>query len=163
MQALITLGSNIDRERNMQDALTRLEQHPELRVLAVSPVYITPAIGRDGERALQPAFANAAVRVETALDPVTLRERLRGLESAMGRVRTADKFAPRPIDLDIALYGDTVVEVGGKSIPDPDVLRFAHVAVPLADVAGEWIHPQTGQQLAHIAARHQMQEMERIS
>ncbi len=74
----------------------------------------------------------------------------------MGRVRTADKFAPRPIDLDIAFYGDRVLEVAGKVIPDPDVLRFAHVAAPLADVAGDWIHPQTGQTLAEIAAQHSM-------
>ena len=156
MQVLITLGSNINREQNVDEALARLEQQPDLQILAVSPVYVTKAIGADGNVAAQPAFSNAAICAETELDPFTLRGKLRALEAAMGRVRTADKFAPRPIDLDIAFYGDRVLEVAGKVIPDPDVLRFAHVAVPLADVAGDWIHPQTGQTLAEIAARHSM-------
>jgi 2-amino-4-hydroxy-6-hydroxymethyldihydropteridine diphosphokinase len=156
MQVLITLGSNINREQNVNEALARLEQQPDLHILAVSPIYVTQAVGADGKAAAQPAFSNAAICVETELDPFTLRGKLRALEAAMGRMRTADKFAPRPIDLDIAFYGDRVLEVAGKVIPDPDVLRFAHVAVPLADVAGDWIHPQTGQTLAEIAARHSM-------
>jgi len=160
MQVLITLGSNINREQNVVEALARLEQQPDLKILAVSPVYVTQAVGADGKSAAQPAFSNAAICAETELDPFTLRGTLRALEAAMGRVRTADKFAPRPIDLDIAFYGDRVLEVAGKVIPDPDVLRFAHVAVPLADVAGGWVHPQTGQTLAEIAARHSHQEME---
>lgn len=156
MQVLITLGSNINREKNVHEALARLEQQPDVEILAVSPVYVTQAISADGKAAAQPAFSNAAICAETELDPFTLRSKLRALEAAMGRVRTADKFAPRPIDLDIAFYGDRVLEVAGKVIPDPDVLRFAHVAAPLADIAGDWIHPQTGQTLAEIAAQHSM-------
>lgn len=161
MQVLITLGSNIDREWNVHEALRQLERQPALRILAVSPVYVTSAVGPDGEFTAQPAFSNAAICAETELDPFTLRGHLRALEAAMGRVRTPDKFAPRPIDLDIAFYGDQVVEVAGKTIPDADVLRFAHVAVPLADVAGDWVHPQTGQTLAEIAAKHLPQRMEK--
>jgi 2-amino-4-hydroxy-6-hydroxymethyldihydropteridine diphosphokinase len=156
MKVLITLGSNINREQNVDEALMRLEQQPDLQILAVSPIYVTQAVGADGKVVAQPTFSNAAICVETELDPFTLRGKLRALEATMGRVRTADKFAPRPIDLDIAFYGDRVLEVAGKVIPDPDVLRFAHVAVPLADVAGEWIHPQTGETLAEIAARYSM-------
>lgn len=160
MEILITLGSNIDRERNIQRALAELERHPRLRVLAVSPVYVTPALGADGQPSAQADFANAAVRAETDLEPAALRQVLRAIESAMGRVRTEDKFAPRPIDLDLAFYGREVIETGGRPLPDPDVLRFAHVAVPLADVAGEWVHPQTGQTLAEIAAALTNQKVE---
>ncbi|MCS6828930.1 MAG: 2-amino-4-hydroxy-6-hydroxymethyldihydropteridine diphosphokinase [Caldilinea sp.] len=152
MEVLITLGSNIDREHNIQRALAELERHPRLRVLAVSPVYVTPALGADGRPSGQPDFANAAVRAETNMEPAELRQALRAIESAMGRVRTEDKFAPRPIDLDLAFYGREVIETASRSLPDPDVLRFAHVAVPLADIAGEWVHPQTGRTLAEIAA-----------
>jgi 2-amino-4-hydroxy-6-hydroxymethyldihydropteridine diphosphokinase len=160
MEVLITLGSNIDRERNIQRALAELERHPRLRVLAVSPVYVTPALGADGQPSGQADFANAAVRAETDLEPAALRQALRAIESAMGRVRTQDKFAPRPIDLDLAFYGREIIETEGRSLPDPDVLRFAHVAVPLADVAGEWVHPQTGQTLAEIAAALTNQKVE---
>ncbi|MEJ5249511.1 MAG: 2-amino-4-hydroxy-6-hydroxymethyldihydropteridine diphosphokinase [Caldilinea sp.] len=162
MEVLITLGSNIDRERNIQRALAELERHPRLRVLAVSPVYVTPALGADGQPSGQADFANAAVRAETDLEPAALRQALRAIESAMGRVRTEDKFAPRPIDLDLAFYGREIIETEGRSLPDPDVLRFAHVAVPLADVAGEWVHPQTGQTLAEIAAALTNQKVETI-
>ncbi|WP_298981940.1 2-amino-4-hydroxy-6-hydroxymethyldihydropteridine diphosphokinase [Caldilinea sp.] len=160
MEVLITLGSNIDRERNIQRALAELERHPRLRVLAVSPVYVTPALGADGQPSGQADFANAAVRAETDLEPAALRQALRAIESTMGRVRTQDKFAPRPIDLDLAFYGREIIETEGRPLPDPDVLRFAHVAVPLADVAGEWVHPQTGQTLAEIAAALTNQKVE---
>jgi len=163
MQVLITLGSNIDRERNIQRALAELERHPQLRVLAVSPVYITPAIGADGQPSAQPDFANAAVLAETDLDPAALRQALRAIESAMGRVRTTDKFAARPIDLDLAFYGQEIIEVAGKQLPDPDVLRFAHIAIPLADIAGEWVHPQSGRTLAEIAADLMNRQMENHS
>lgn len=162
MQVLITLGSNIDREQNIDEAIAQLEQSSALRILAVSPVYVTPAVGPDGERTAQAAFSNAAIRAETGLDPTALRDALRTLEAAMGRVRTSDKFVPRPIDLDIAFYGEEMTEVAGKTIPDGDVLRFAHVATPLADVAGGWVYPQTGQTLAEIAACYSIEKMEKI-
>jgi len=161
MQVLIALGSNIDRERNMAAAIDRLRAHPAIDVLAVSSVYTTAPIGRDGAVTEQPVFANAAVRVETDLTAGNLRRELRAIETSLGRMRTADKFAPRPIDLDIALYGSEVLEIDGHHIPDRDVLRFAHVAIPLADIAGDWIHPETGQSLAAIAAPMHTQELER--
>ncbi len=64
-----------------------------------------------------------------------------------------DKFAPRPLDLDIALFGDRVINDPRLTVPDPDILTRAHVALPLADLAPEWVHPSTGQTLAQIAAR----------
>lgn len=68
----------------------------------------------------------------------------------MGRVRSEDKYAPRPIDLDIVLFENYIGEIAGSAIPDPDLLRFAHVAVPCAEAAPDWIHPLTGQTLATI-------------
>ncbi len=82
-----------------------------------------------------------------------LRSVLRDIEASLGRVRTADKFAPRPIDLDIALFGQLVVDLEGSPIPDPDLAPLPHVALPLADIAPEWILPATGETLAQIAAR----------
>jgi len=80
--------------------------------------------------------------VETDLDPHELKAVLRGIEAELGRVRTDDKYAPRPIDLDIALYGQQVFELDGSPIPDPGVLRHPHVAAPLADVAPDWAYPE---------------------
>ncbi|HRW47351.1 MAG TPA: 2-amino-4-hydroxy-6-hydroxymethyldihydropteridine diphosphokinase [Caldilinea sp.] len=161
MEVLIALGSNIDRERNMAAAIDRLRAHPQMELVAVSPIYTTAAIGSDGAESGQPIFANAAARIATALPAAKLRHELRAMEAALGRVRTADKFAPRPIDLDIIFYGAEVLELDGHHIPDRDVVRFAHIALPAADIAGDWIHPETGQTLATIAAMLSTEELEK--
>jgi 2-amino-4-hydroxy-6-hydroxymethyldihydropteridine diphosphokinase len=148
---LISLGSNIDKEVNLPAAIDLLREQPGLTVVAVSPVLATAAIAADGQPAAQPTFHNAAVRAETTLTPDELRSVLREIEARLGRVRGADKFAARPIDLDLALYGDAVA-AGPKPLPDPDLLRYAHVAIPLAAVAPDWVHPITGERLDAIAA-----------
>jgi 2-amino-4-hydroxy-6-hydroxymethyldihydropteridine diphosphokinase len=162
-EVLISLGSNIEKEVNLPAAIALLRQHPDILVLAVSPLLESGAIAADGGRAAQPAYHNAAVRAETTLTPEELRAALRDIEARLGRVRSADKFAPRTIDLDLSFYGSVIAADGsvaaadGKPLPDPDVLRFAHVAIPLAAVAGEWVHPATGETLAAIAAGYQAQ------
>lgn len=163
MEALIALGSNIEQAANLSRAHAALAAHPAIELLAVSPIYVTAAVAADGSLADQPGFYNAAARVATPLDAARLHDALRAIETQLGRVRGADKFAPRPIDLDLAYYGEAVVTFNHRTIPDSDVLRYAHVAVPLADVAPGWVHPVTGQTLAAIAQRWADQEMESLS
>lgn len=146
---IVLLGSNIDPERNMPAAFARLARHPHLTLVGRSRVYSTEPVGGQGP---QPRFANAAVHLHTHLTPGQLRRALRELEAEMGRVRTADKYAPRPIDMDIVLYDDFVGSVDGSPIPDPDLLRHPHVAIPCGALAPERRHPITGQTLAEIAA-----------
>lgn len=152
---LITLGSNIDPRVNLPRAVALLGEAVIVR--AVSPVYESAPVAADGSlNPAQSSFLNAAVLAETDLPPLPLKmDVLRGIEARLGRVRTADKFAPRPIDLDLALYGDWVVNdsAAGLILPDPDILTRAHVALPLADLAPDMVHPLTGQTLAAIAAR----------
>lgn len=145
-QVLISLGSNIEPERNLPEAVRRLARH--CRLLAVSRVYETEPVGKTD----QANFLNAAVQLATYRTPAALKEEvLLEIEKELGRVRTADKNAPRTIDLDISLFGDHVLELAGRHIPDPDILEFSHVARPLADLAPEFRHPETGQTLAEIA------------
>jgi 2-amino-4-hydroxy-6-hydroxymethyldihydropteridine diphosphokinase len=145
---LIAIGSNIGRERNLPQALARLGQHPHIVLRVVSPTYESLPVGGSSG---QPPFFNAAALIETNLEPSELKEALLAIECNLGRVRTADKYAPRPIDLDIALYDRDVLDIGGRRIPDPDLARFPHVALPVADVAPDWIHPELGETLAEIA------------
>lgn len=145
---LLTLGSNIEKEQNVFRAIECIRSQAVVTVVAVSPLYETAPVGCT---AAQPTFYNAAIRLETRLTPATLRAFLRAIEMAFGRVRTADKFAPRPIDLDIAFYGQESFTLYGKPIPDPDVVRFPHLALPLADVAPEWREPISGFTLRQIA------------
>jgi len=147
--ALILLGSNIDRERNIPAAIERLAAHSDLYLIAASQQYESAAVGENGP---QPRFSNSAVLVETQCSPAMLRQQLREIEKTMGRVRSADKYAPRPIDLDIILYDNFIGDVEGGAIPDPDLLRFAHIAVPCAEIAPDWVHPITGQTMQQISA-----------
>lgn len=137
-RALVAFGSNIDPDRNVVEALRRLAGR--VTIVAVSPVYETPPAGTTG-----PPFLNGAVEIETDLDAEALRTGvLRTVEEEMGRRRTADPNAPRPIDLDLVFHGDRMRE---------DPAGHAHVLVPLADLAPDRIHPPTGAPLRELAAR----------
>ena len=151
MEVLIALGSNLAPEDKMPSALAALEQIGGLHIVAISPFYRTAPLDRQGQVSDQPAFLNAAVRAETTLAPDVLRTALRQVEAALGRVRTADKFAPRPIDLDLAMVGGPATELAGKPLPDPGIVRFAHLAIPMADLAPDWELPD-GRTLAAVAA-----------
>ncbi|NLX09503.1 MAG: 2-amino-4-hydroxy-6-hydroxymethyldihydropteridine diphosphokinase [Chloroflexi bacterium] len=150
----ITLGSNIAPETNLPLAVQHLAGRVALR--AVSRVYQTAPIDAQGQIARdQGYFLNAAILAETDLSPADLKRVLRAIEAELGRQRSADKFAPRPIDLDLALFDDLVLDdpASGLTLPDPDILKWAHIALPLADLAPEHPHPMTGETLRAIAAR----------
>lgn len=150
-RVFLSLGSNIDKERNLPAAVALLREWTNVR--AVSPVYETAPMGLRQ----QASFLNAAVLIETPLDAVEVKDELIGrLERTLKRERTADKNAPRTIDADIALFNDDVLDYTpsdgrARHVPDPDLLRFAHAIVPLADLAPQQVHPETGQPLADLA------------
>lgn len=147
-RAVISLGSNVDKEKNMPAAVALLGQR--CRLLAVSPLYETLPMGLHD----QGNFFNAAVLVETERTPDELKEEvLDWLESALGRVRQEDKNAPRTIDADLTLYNGQIMDYKGHHVPDPDLLRFAHVAVPVADLLPQERHPETDEPLPALAER----------
>lgn len=146
--AYLSLGSNVDKERNMIACVQLLAEHG--RLLAVSAAYETAAVGNAGD----PNFLNAAVLLETSLSACELKsEILRPLEDQLGRRRSADPNAPRPIDVDISLFNDEITELGKRHIPDPEIMLYPHIAVPLADIAPGYRHPESGETLAAIAQR----------
>lgn len=146
--AYLSLGSNIDPERNLPAAVGLLGRYG--RVLAVSAVYESLAEGW----ADQPNFLNAAALFSTPLSAEKLRAGpIAEIEAALGRVRTANKNAPRTIDIDIMLFNRDILELGPRHIPSPEILERPFVAVPLAELAPDYVHPETGETLATIAAR----------
>ncbi len=150
VRVLIGLGSNVEPERHLPRAL--FELRGSIDVAAVSSVYASDPVGAPGS----PRFLNAAVVGTTDRSPEALKaEVLRPIEAALGRRRTADRNAPRTIDLDLLLYGDLVLDDRGRDLrlPEPELLVQAHVAVPAAEVWPEAVHPVTGESLAAIAAR----------
>ncbi len=126
--AAIGLGSNIEPEQNLVRAAAALKDLGRLR--SASNVYQNPAIGR----AEQPDYLNAALLLETELAPLDLRQELRKIERELGRVRTADRYAARTIDLDLCLYGDLILSTAELTLPDPDILQRPHLALTLSEL-----------------------------
>jgi 2-amino-4-hydroxy-6-hydroxymethyldihydropteridine diphosphokinase len=154
--AFLSLGSNIKPEENLPRAVEKLAEWSKL--VAVSPVWETLPLGITDD---QPHFLNAVTLVETDQSPETFKaEVIRRIEDDLGRVRTADKFAPRPIDIDIMLFNNQVLDVDNRHIPDPEVLERPFVAIPLAQIAPDYRHPETGQTLRDIAGSFTVTEAE---
>jgi 2-amino-4-hydroxy-6-hydroxymethyldihydropteridine diphosphokinase len=134
----LSLGSNLgDRSANLARATERLSS-ADLRVLRASSVWETEP--RDLPD--QPWFLNQVVEVQTSLFPRQLLQRLHRIEREMGRVRTTPK-GPRPIDLDILLFGRAVVNAPDLEIPHPRMKERRFVLEPLAELAPDLRHPVT--------------------
>ncbi len=116
----LLLGSNIEGEKNLIEALNLLKE--EITLLESSAVYHSPAVGSDG-----PDFLNAALLAKTSLSREALKEELfRPIEAKLKRVRTADKNAPRTIDIDLITYDGEVV--------DPTLWDYGHIALPVGEI-----------------------------
>src|SRR5690606_2345692 len=116
-----------DRRANLVAALDRLP--PLVRVEAVSALYESPP----QPPAPPPAYLNAAIRVQTGLEPEDLLAYLKQVERDLGR-RPSARWAPRPIDLDIALYDDRIVDTEALQIPHPRLPERNFVLRPLLDL-----------------------------
>ena len=133
--AYLSLGSNIgDRVQNLNDAISRLADCGE--VTAISSFYETEPV----EFTAQPWFVNCVVKLLTSKTPEQLIASVLRIERDMGRERGQDK-GPRVIDLDILLFGDSVIEIPGLTIPHPGLPRRRFVLDPLAEIAADVAHP----------------------
>jgi len=148
VDVVISIGSNIDRDRNVPEAVRLLRRHRGIDVQAVSCVFESEAVGGPED---SPPFYNAAVLACTDLEAEALRSELRDIERILGRERSDDRDAPRTIDLDLAYYDTLVMDYEDWQVPDPQVTAAPHVAVPIADVAPDWVHPMTGSTAYDIA------------
>ncbi len=140
----LALGSNMgDRMAALRAAATALT--PFVSVTAASPVYETAAV----YIANQPAFLNAALTGTTELEPLALLTALKKLETELGR-RPGLRYGPRLLDIDIIFYGDHILATPELALPHPRVAEREFVLWPLADVAPEWKHPETGRTVAEM-------------
>lgn len=147
-RAYLGLGANLgDRQANIQKAMALLDEK-NVHVCQVSPLYETEPWGLTE----QPRFLNATCSAETCYAPHVLLDLLKCLEERLGRVDTG-RYGPRPIDIDILLYGDVCFETPNLTVPHPDMLSRATVLVPLSDIAPQKRHPQTGLTIAEHTDR----------
>ncbi|MCY4062964.1 MAG: 2-amino-4-hydroxy-6-hydroxymethyldihydropteridine diphosphokinase [Chloroflexi bacterium] len=159
--AYLSLGSNISPKENIAEAVRLLRRYTT--VLHVSPVYRSPPQGFPD----QEHFLNAAVKIHTWRGPAQFKSAvIDRIEADLQRARDPqNKNAPRTIDLDISLWNDEIFDYGSKPwhIPDGDITQFAHVAVPLADLASDYVHPTEGKALREIAAAFDSNQLRRIN
>ena len=146
--AFIALGSNLsDPAGQLRSALCALDKLPDTRLVRQSSFYRNPPEGGLD----QPAFVNAVVEIETRISPRALLDRLLEIERDHGRVRGYPN-APRTLDLDIALYGDSVIQEPGLTIPHPRMMERVFVLVPLAEIAPDAVVPGKGR-VADLAGK----------
>ncbi len=130
----ISIGSNINREQNVVSALTALQG--EFGVLQNSSLYESSSVGFEGD-----AFFNLVSAFYSEKSAVDITLRLKKIEAAHGRVRGIEKFSSRSLDLDLLLYDQTIMQTEAVTLPHADILAYAFVLQPLAEIAGEQEHP----------------------
>jgi 2-amino-4-hydroxy-6-hydroxymethyldihydropteridine diphosphokinase len=141
----LSLGSNIgDRALNISRAIESLPVHGVHVVQQSSPYETEPVELRDQEW-----FLNGVVEVETKLGPQRLMQALLEIERSMGRLRLTPK-GPRIIDMDILLFGSTILHEPSLQIPHPRMAERRFVLVPFAEIAAGAIHPVLKKTIAEL-------------
>lgn len=131
------LGSNILPEENLSLAVRELRR--TYGELDVSSVYRSTAVGFKGDD-----FLNLVVRLRSEESPGEICEEIERLHNLSGRVRDAKKWGSRPLDIDLLLYNDLVLDEGPVRVPRSDILEYSFVLRPLAELAPNLVHPVTG-------------------
>jgi 2-amino-4-hydroxy-6-hydroxymethyldihydropteridine diphosphokinase len=138
LQVLIALGSNIKPKENIPRAVNLLQQLT--KVICTSSVWQSPAVGSEG-----PDYLNAAVLIESSMQANEIKQSvLSRIETQLGRERTENKYADRPIDLDIILYGEQII--------DQELWSMPHIAIPAAEIFPDLTNPVTGKTISQTVA-----------
>ncbi|MFT5259064.1 MAG: 2-amino-4-hydroxy-6-hydroxymethyldihydropteridine diphosphokinase [Saprospiraceae bacterium] len=141
----MSLGSNIDREKNIRFAVKELES--QFGEIVASPVYLAQAVGFEG-----PSFYNLAVLLETELPMESVMAINHAIEAGAGRLRGEKSYGSRTLDIDILLYGEESFRGQGRNIPRDEIENAAYVLKPLLDILPDGTHPVSGELYADLWA-----------
>lgn len=145
----IALGSNLASPlEQVNAALKAIAGIPDSRIVAVSAFYRTPPLGPQD----QPDYLNAAVALDTTLSAEALLDHTQRIERQQGRVRKAERWGPRTLDLDIMLFGDDVINTERLTVPHYDMKNRGFMLWPLFEIAPELIFPDDQQPLSRLIA-----------
>jgi 2-amino-4-hydroxy-6-hydroxymethyldihydropteridine diphosphokinase len=139
----ISVGSNIDRDKNIPAGLRALER--SFGKLTVSSIYESEPVGFSGD-----SFYNLVVGFHSESGVKEVAKQLRQIEWDNGRADDSQKFSARTLDLDLILYDDLIVDDGQLKIPRDDIERYAFVLEPLAEIAPALKHPVSGVSYAEL-------------
>lgn len=133
----LLIGGNLgNRPQNLANAIIAIKEQCGI-ITRLSPIYETAAWGNTN----QPSFLNQALALDTQLEPEQLLQQLLAIETSMGRIRS-EKFGPRTIDIDILLYGNTIINTGNLTVPHPHLPNRRFALLPLVTIAPHYLHPQ---------------------
>lgn len=141
----ISVGSNIDKQHNIASSLQALKA--SFAKLNISSVYETNAVGFEGDN-----FYNLVVGFDSTLSAKEVAKILRQIELDHGRSRDSQKFSARTLDLDLILFGEQIISDGRLQLPRDEILRYAFVLEPLAEIAGNVSHPINGKSFNELWA-----------
>jgi 2-amino-4-hydroxy-6-hydroxymethyldihydropteridine diphosphokinase len=142
----LSLGSNLgDSADLLRSALEQLDCLPATRVTRASRLYETEPVGELN----QPAFLNLAVEIETGLAPLELLNAAQEIERELGREK-GPRWGPRLIDIDLILWGDTVMTHSALLLPHPRFRQRAFVLAPLSEIAPDARDPITGRTVRQL-------------
>ncbi|QWA10077.1 2-amino-4-hydroxy-6-hydroxymethyldihydropteridine diphosphokinase [Sodalis ligni] len=145
----LAIGSNLAEPlRQVTAALAALAALPDTRLTACSSYYRSRPLGPQD----QPDYLNVVVGFDTGLSPETLLQHTQTIERQQGRVRKANRWGPRTLDLDIMLFGDLQIHTERLTIPHYDMQNREFMLYPLAELAPGLVFPD-GQRLAALLAR----------
>lgn len=139
----VGIGSNVDPNNMVSAGVKALRE--EFSDVLCSPVYRSAAVGFDGD-----PFLNLVCRFQTDASVSEVDDRLHRIEDRHGRLRDGPKFSSRTLDIDLLLYDDLCLQQGKLSLPRDEILRYAFVLRPLADIAPQLIHPRTGTSMTRL-------------
>lgn len=153
-RAFLSLGSNVEPENNIFEAVRLLAKH--VKILKTSAVYMTEPLRHKSD----PKFYNCVIKIDTDIEPVKLKtDVLKAIEEKLGRKRSKDKYAPRTIDIDIILYGNSRFSTKNLVIPDPNISKRSFLAIPLCEVEPDLILPSLDASIREIACRFRNHRM----
>lgn len=130
----ISIGSNIDRENNIRSAIHVL--HRKFGILSHSSIYESASVGFTGD-----AFYNLVSAFHHQDDAPNITQQLKKIETDHNRVRSSNKFSSRTLDIDLLLYGQQIITTNALTLPHNDILKYAFVLEPLAEIAPDLRHP----------------------
>jgi 2-amino-4-hydroxy-6-hydroxymethyldihydropteridine diphosphokinase len=142
-QVWLSVGSNVEREKNVTGCIRALRA--EFGELIISTVYENASFGFEGS-----PFYNLVVGFVSGRPIDELTRIFRQIEAEHGRVRGGPKFAARSLDIDLLTCGDMVLQEGSLVLPRSEILKYAFVLGPLAEVAGDELHPVVGKSYSEL-------------